>query len=88
MAQITYNIAVCAEFFGTARIDTAVGLAEKSADEAGEGIPSGLIVHTAAEGDSVFDIAKQFRIPSARILELNPQLKDGLRGGDKVLLIV
>lgn len=87
-AQITYNIAVCAEFFGTSRIDTAVGLAEKSADEAGEGIPSGLIVHTAAEGDSVFDIAKQFRIPSARILELNPQLKDGLRGGDKVLLIV
>lgn len=87
-AQITYNIAVSSEFFSTAQVDTVVGLAEKSAGEAEEAIPSGLIVYTAEEGASVFDIARRFRIPSARIIELNPNLADGIRGGDKVLLIV
>lgn len=87
-AQITYNIAVCAEFFSACEVETVVGLAENSADKAQESIPSGLIVHTVDDGDGVFDIAKRFRIPSSRILELNPNLKDGVRGGDKVLLIV
>lgn len=87
-AQITYSIAVNAEYFRTAEVETVVGLAEKSADEAAEEIPSGLIVHTAEAGAEVFDIARRFRIPSARILELNPSLANGIRGGDKVLLVV
>ncbi|MBR5949746.1 MAG: hypothetical protein IKZ82_14040 [Clostridia bacterium] len=87
-AQITYNIGVSAEFFRTAEAETVVGLAENAADSSIEALPTGLIIHTADEGDGVFDIARRFRIPSSRILELNPQLKDGLRGGDKVLLIV
>lgn len=87
-AQITYNIAVRSEFFSIAEAEAVVGLAEKSADEAAEPIPSGLIVHTAAEGDGVFDIARRFRIPSSRIIELNPSLADGVKAGDKVLLVV
>lgn len=87
-AQITYNIAVSAEFSCTDEVEAVIGLAERSADEAQEAIPSGLIVHTVDEGDGVFDIAKRFRIPSARIIELNPNLNGGVRGGDRVLLIV
>ena len=87
-SQISYNIAVSTEFSCTDEVEAVIGLAENSTDDAQYTIPSGLIVHTVDDGDGVFDIAKRFRIPSARILELNPHLKDGVRGGDKVLLVV
>ena len=87
-AQVSYNIAVNAEFFGMSEASAVVGLAEKGADESPESGLVGLILHTAGEGDGVFDIAKRFRVPSSHILELNPNLEGGLRSGDKVLLIV
>ena len=69
-------------------MSAVVGLAERSAEDAQEPVPSGLVIHTAEEGATVFDIAKRFRIPSARLIELNPSLSGGVRGGDKVLLLV
>ena len=92
-AQITYSIDCSAEFYGLLSTELAVGLAEQNAANKGAEnfVPeafSGLIIHTASEEETVFDVAKRFRIPSARVRELNPECADRFNEGTKVLLIV
>lgn len=83
-AQIAYSIDATAEFFGETKVSAVVGIAECEA----EPTLSGIVIYNAAAGETVFDVAKRFRLPSARVSELNPNIGETLADGDKVLLMV
>ena len=85
-AQIAYSLDVHAEFWNPAENELIVGLAES--EEIAERPASGLVIYTVSEGETVFDIAKRFRLPTASVRELNPDLGETVSAGDKVLLIV
>lgn len=85
---ITYNIDAFAEFYSETSLDVVAGLAENTADTGEAERVGGLIIHTASDGDEVFDIAKRFRVPSSSVREMNAGCPDVFKEGDKVVLIV
>lgn len=93
-AQITYNIEAGAEYLQVDTLMLAVGLAEQNPQPRPEASAfpcdgfSGMIIHSADENETVFDIAKRYSIPSSRVRELNPDCGDVFSDGEKVLLIV
>lgn len=88
-AQISYNLAAEAEFWGETRTELVVGLAEQNGESAAPAESfSGIVIHTAAEGETLFDVAKRFRLPTKAVRELNPDCEGRLESGQKLLLIV
>ncbi len=89
-AQINCQLTVSCEFWSELQTELVVGLAEQNAaqDENCAERLSGLIIHTAAQGETLFDIAKRFRVPTKEVRELNPELSEALDAGQKILLIV
>lgn len=91
-AQLTYLVDFSAELYSVHNASVVAGLAEQNAETAREAaLPegfSGLVLHAAAEGESVFDVAKRFRVPSAGIRALNPELPETLSDGEKVLIMI
>lgn len=83
-AQISYNIDAAVEFFAEAEVNAVVGIAECEASP----IDGGIVIYNASAGETVFDIAKHFRIRSERVLELNPDAPEVFSDGDKVILLV
>lgn len=87
-AQIAYNIDAFMEFFAEAETDIVAGLAENTSAAADAERPTGLIIHTACAGDTFFDVARRFRIPSRTVREMNEGCSEPLNDGDKLVLIV
>lgn len=89
-AQIAYSIDVSSEFFSIHEINAVVGIVEANGDDVSGGnvVPKGIVIYNACDGDTVFDIARRFRIPSARVPELNGNLSEVFKDGDKILLLV
>lgn len=83
-AQISYNVDAFAEFFGETQLNAVAGIAECEP----EASPVGIIVYNAHEGESVFDVAKKFRVPLKKIREMNKNAGDAFKEGDKILLLV
>lgn len=89
-AQIGYQLTVSCEFWSELETELVVGLAEQNAerDEPSAERISGLIIHTAGEGETIFDIAKRFRVPTKTVRGLNPDLPEQLAAGEKILLVI
>lgn len=91
-AQITYSIGCAAEFWSTEPAELVVGLAERNGQAQTGGDPfvpeafTGMIIHTVGPDEDAFDIAKRFRLPTARVKELNPD--QPFSEGSKVLLVL
>lgn len=83
-AQISYAIDAHAEFFGETQLNAVAGIAECEP----EATPTGIIVYNAQEGESVFDIAKKFRMPLEKVRSLNKNAEDTFKEGDKLLLLI
>ena len=56
-------------------------------EEAAERTPSGIIVYFIQPGDTLWDVAKRYRINQDVILAQNPGVEDQLVAGQKLLLI-
>ena len=83
-AQISYTIDAHAEFFGETQLNAVAGIAECEP----EATPTGIIIYNAQEGESVFDIAKKFRMPLEKVRSMNKNAADTFKEGDKLLLLV
>lgn len=93
-AQLTYAVDASAEFCRSESAELVVGLAEqdpRGAKECASAVPegfTGIIVHSAGRNETVFDIAKRYRVSSARVRELNPDCPERFSEGAKLLLVI
>lgn len=87
-AQVSYSIDASAEFMSVASFSAVAGIAEVDADIGDETKPKGIIIYNACDGETTFDVARRFGIPSSKIASLNKELGDTYKDGDKLILIV
>lgn len=83
-ALLQYSLLLNAEFICETAHELVVGLAEREPDPRREG----LIVCFASEGESVFDIAKRYRVPCDTVRNMNPEIEEPLHEGEKLIMIV
>lgn len=82
--RVEYTLFVCAELWSMPACSVVTGI------EASEPapVPHGIIVYFALEGETLFEVGKRFRMPTARIREANPEAGDTLASGERLMLIV
>ncbi|MBO4562363.1 MAG: DUF3794 domain-containing protein [Clostridia bacterium] len=82
--QIQYNLLINAEQYREDVCSAVVGLAEAEPAEKRHG----LIVCFASEGETAFEIAKRYRMPSADIRKLNPDAAEPYKEGEGLIVLV
>lgn len=82
--QLNYNVLLEAEPFDIKTVYAVAGLAEKELPAR----KSGIIIAFASRGDTLFEVAKRYSVPTESIIKLNPQLSEPLSDGEKLLILV
>ncbi len=86
-AQIAYNTDSYIEFMSRSNTDVVTGIAESCTPALDEGFTGGMVILSACDGETFFDVAKRFRVPLNVVEELNPETKEPFSNGDKVIIM-
>ena len=84
--QYTLLLEICAK--KVVEKDLIVGLCEDDAEGARSTELSGIVICFTNEGDSVFDIAKRYSVPSESVRRLNPDINEPFKEGEKLILMM
>lgn len=82
--QVQYTLLLETDLLNTEKYSPVVGLAEKETKKS----QSGIVIYAAAADESVFDVAKRYSVSCRSVKELNPELEEPFREGDKLILMV
>jgi len=83
-AQLAYTLQTDVELFDIEEASFVAGLAEKEPPSR----VSGLIIAFASEADEFYDIAKRYSVSCESVKKLNPNAKEPLHEGERLLLLV
>ena len=81
---VQYSLLIETERYGLEAQKTAVGLAEKELPDR----KSGILISFASEGEEIFDAAKRFGVSCDSVRELNPDIREPLSEGDRLIMLV
>lgn len=82
--EVNFAVLVETEVCNIVEADIVTGVEETEAPE----VMSGLCIYFAGAGETVYDVAKRFNVPKARVLESNPSVTEQLSEGDRLLIWV
>lgn len=83
-ADVGYLMFIDAELFEPCMVEAVTGIAECEPVES----PKGIVICFASEGEELYDIAKRLNVSRAALTELNPELENGIRGGERIVVMV
>jgi hypothetical protein len=83
-ADVNYTLYIDAEVYRAYETEVVTGIEECAPPDA----PKGIIICFAEEGETLYDIAKRFNISRESLREANPQLKDTITPGQRLVLLV
>ena len=83
-ADVNYTLYIDAEVYRAYETEAVTGIEECAPPDA----PKGIIICFAEEGETLYDIAKRFNISRESLREANPQLKDTITPGQRLVLLV
>lgn len=82
--QVQYNLVTETQFSREIRCSAAVGLAETERKEKS----SGIVVCFASEGETAFDAAKRWSVPSADVRKINPDAEEPYKEGQGLIILL
>lgn len=84
IVEVSFALNIETEICNMVEADIVTGAEETEAPE----VLGGLSIYFAGAGESMYDVAKRFNVPKAKVMENNPATSEQLSEGDRLLIWV